>query len=561
MSHSRKSNPQHRYIVALLLISLIGSAHAVDAQKNMNDNKQSLLPIAKTYSSKQLPALQWTACDTISDPQYQCAKVTVPLDYDHLDKGTTWITVIKYIQQGADPKKWLVVGYGGPWGAGTYSLPNYIPMLSPRILNEYSIISFDPRGVGESQILACNITSLNDEIANNDFSTEEGIIRGLALNEKKTQLCIPEFHGFEKDIGTRNTVQDIEHIRELIGTDSLNFMMYSYSAIIPPLYAMSYPETLGQVVMDGAMLPKRNFADASMEDGEAFENTLYEFFKLCDEDSNCPLYGTSKTAYITLLQKLQSGATIPSNAADNMPLTLAKFFVAVKAALPYTGIQPKPLVAPNLWANYLAPGIAQALNNNDATLLVQLFQINTGYRNGTYYGDNSLYQAVICRDFSQPNDATIMQMSAIARTKWPLIGGYVAGNFLTMCKGWQSDPLPPIYFNPDEKLTHGMILSGIWDPETPPTWTKELYQLYPWHNMTVIYSLQPGHTNFLMSAGKCIESVVYDYFLQNKLPTDDFICPREYNPTANSSRNISQASAEFLRSNKSNKFKLGQGET
>lgn len=76
------------------------------------------------------PALNWQPCATA--PDFQCATMQVPLDYDSPNGTQIGIAVSRHLA--TDPAHRigsLVFNPGGPGGAGAASLPTIYPLFTP----------------------------------------------------------------------------------------------------------------------------------------------------------------------------------------------------------------------------------------------------------------------------------------------------------------------------------------------------------------------------------------------------------------------------------------------
>ena len=94
----------------------------------------------------------WSPCGD----DLQCGSVSVPLDYDRPDGGTIKIALER--RPAADPADRigsLVINPGGPGTSGIDDLQNELSVLTPELLDDFDIVSFDPRGVERSAPVEC----------------------------------------------------------------------------------------------------------------------------------------------------------------------------------------------------------------------------------------------------------------------------------------------------------------------------------------------------------------------------------------------------------------------
>ena len=96
--------------------------------------------------------LDWTTCRK----QFQCAQLTVPLDYRHPGGATIQLALLKV--PAADPAHRigsLVVNPGGPGAPGTDYAAQAAQVFLPPLLRSFDMVGFDPRGTGASDPVDC----------------------------------------------------------------------------------------------------------------------------------------------------------------------------------------------------------------------------------------------------------------------------------------------------------------------------------------------------------------------------------------------------------------------
>jgi pimeloyl-ACP methyl ester carboxylesterase len=99
-----------------------------------------------------VPALNWQPCDG----DFRCATATVPPDYAHPRGATVQIAVVEH--PATDPAHRigsLFFNPGGPGGSGITSLTTLYPEFPATLRARFDLVSFDPRGIGQSTVLRC----------------------------------------------------------------------------------------------------------------------------------------------------------------------------------------------------------------------------------------------------------------------------------------------------------------------------------------------------------------------------------------------------------------------
>src|SRR5215216_1487718 len=115
-------------------------------------------------------SLHWSDCGD----GFQCATATVPKDYDKRKDGTLNIAVIR--KPATDTKNRigsLFVNYGGPGGDGVQTTRDaYAGGLFDSLNDRFDIVSFDPRGTGESsRAIDCEANQETEGIYSKPFPT------------------------------------------------------------------------------------------------------------------------------------------------------------------------------------------------------------------------------------------------------------------------------------------------------------------------------------------------------------------------------------------------------
>lgn len=503
-----------------------------------------------TVLAEAAPALQWAPCQGINNSEYQCGMLTVPLNYQDPAAGNTQIAVIKYQQAGVSANNDLVFNFGGPWDVGTNTLPVLVQALQANnspLLSNFTLIDFDPRGVGLSHNLNCS-TPLLSQLANLNFASSEGVNQLISLNQQVGQTCAPQFNGFQNEMGTMATAEDLDQIRQALGVNQWSYVGYSYGTQLGSLYLSLYPQHIRAMVLDGNMPPIRDMQYIVMQTADAFEATLNVFFADCDANSSCPLYPNAEAAYDAAVAKIQISPIPTGAAARYLPLTLAHFYDAVYSTLPFTGMG-KNSITPDMWANDLAAGIKQVNQDNDGTILGSLLVSGNPYNDITFAKktisvvsstSNMTYQAVICSDLdNHPDSSSVLTLAQSLRNRDPRIGAYIGSNLLSDCIGWpaKSQPLPQLSY--PNNLAPVVLIANAADPETANIFSQELRNTIP--NSILVTWEGAGHTAFLTNEppGTCVADQVNAYLLNLTLPTQEQ-CDDVMNPTTPTSTKATQ---------------------
>lgn len=223
-------------------------------------------------------AVQWVECDPtilgmpidgldIQPPagRLQCAQVRAPMDWSEPQRGDVSLAVMRMAAGRPEARRGvLFFNPGGPgmdglsmtlhlWAAFADSNPASSQGAQQlRLLDEYDMVGFSPRGVGASTRLSCATNELTRFV---DFSaagwdTLENIANAHYNGRKQSEACAR--NPLTPYINTDATVRDMDLLRGLLGDEKLNYLGYSYGTWLGAWYASLFPEKVGRMVLDSA---------------------------------------------------------------------------------------------------------------------------------------------------------------------------------------------------------------------------------------------------------------------------------------------------------------------
>ncbi|MGH3586308.1 MAG: alpha/beta fold hydrolase, partial [Pseudonocardia sp.] len=181
-----------------------------------------------------------------ANPEFECARLEVPLDYAAPDGQTASVGVLRQRASG-DRIGSLLMNPGGPGASGMSLVGSLAPRIagSP-VTKRFDLVGFDPRGVGSS---TPTIDCLNDaewEAERADLDVDpspEGVAQTEAENKQYAQRCTERSGGPQvlANVGTRDVVKDLDILRAALGDEKLTYLGYSYGTRIGSAYAEAFP--------------------------------------------------------------------------------------------------------------------------------------------------------------------------------------------------------------------------------------------------------------------------------------------------------------------------------
>lgn len=204
--------------------------------------------------TNQKPA--WHRCDTSTPAAFQCATIKVPLDYGRPD-GKTIKLAISRVKTSVPGKRHgaLLFNPGGPGGEGL-DMPVMMKDVVPKKVREqYDLIGFDPRGVGQSSPVTCGLTGV-EQNTEHPYKAET-FSRDVKWAQTVADKCRARNGDRLPYITTRNTARDMDVIRAVLGEKKISYLGYSYGTYLGAVYAQMFPQRTDRFVLDSAVDPAR----------------------------------------------------------------------------------------------------------------------------------------------------------------------------------------------------------------------------------------------------------------------------------------------------------------
>ncbi len=458
--------------------------------------------------------LDWNSCEGAARAliDLECATLTVPLDYDAPDGDAIDIAVARTATAEADARIGsLVFNPGGPGGSGIEFLTSAATLVPAELAARFDLVSFDPRGVGASTAIDCEV-DFDDDVSLLSSDDDAGWDALVTDALGRADSCSAETLACEPYLGTNNAARDLDELRAALGDDRLSYVGFSYGTRLGATYAELFPDRVRALVLDGAVKPTDDSALIGLDQGPGFDAALESFAAACDADADCGLaeLGPTLEVYNGLVDEIADVGSFPTD-DDARVLTPGELQLGAVAALYSTQLWP-----------VLADALFVADTQQDGSLLQVLADSYLGRQpDGTY--DNSQLAGLVinCADEPRrpPADEVRNQAEQSAQASLYFADFLRAG---TGCIG-AADPLDPIAIGPAAGAAPILVIGTTGDPATPYEWAIELAGLL---SSGVLYTVEAeGHTAFL--SVPCVDEVVIDYLVALELPDEGSSCAAE----------------------------------
>lgn len=455
--------------------------------------------------------LEWAPCPEQDNPfaATQCATLQVPLDHSDPEGEQIDIAVARVVT--SDPGQRigsLVLNPGGPGGSGIDFLNQATVVIPPDVSARFDLVSFDPRGVGVSTALACDV-EIDDNVtllaAGDDAGWQALVDEADAIAEQ----CSADTLELANHVGTNNVARDLDLLRTALGDDALTYVGYSYGTRLGATYAELFPDRVRALVLDGGVKPTSDFHQLDLGQAEGFDRALENFAAACDSDDDCILGDLGPTLDVieALRTEIAELGSFPTD-DPNRVVTPGEFDLGVIAAL----------YSKSSWP-FLAEALFVADATQDATLLQILGDQYVGRQpDGTYANTRVANGFINCADDAarpSPDEARALAEEVAAQSVY----FDTALRASTGCVGFApaADPLvvgsaaeaPPI-----------LVVGNSGDPATPFEWSVELADSLA---SAVLFTVDAeGHTAY--GTIECATDPIDAYLVDLVIPAEGAGC-------------------------------------
>ncbi|MDA3625894.1 alpha/beta hydrolase [Saccharopolyspora sp. WRP15-2] len=465
----------------------------------------TLTPISASATSGRL---DWGACpEDVTKPGLECATLDVPLDYR--DPGGQTITIAISRLASTNPEKRrgvLLTNSGGPGGSGLDFPAALRDLGMPQdVLDSYDVIGMDPRGVGRSTPVTCDLTLAEQPTnipmyARNPAAVEEEAERVAAVAEKcgssPTAPLLPH-------ITTANTARDMDRVREALGEPAVSYFGISYGTYLGSVYTAMFPQRSDRFLIDSATGPDGWDSEFSRSFGQGFEDRFPDFAEFAAAN---PEYGLGETPEQVAAKYFELAARLDETPSPDGYNGQA-FRFATFAALYYDRELPR------LAETWHALDTGTPVPAPDSSAVAAAAPADN-------YQASQLH--VICNDSDWPEDVRTYQRNVeVDRFRHPMFGA--AGANITPCAFWPSEPVEPQVEITDEGPSNVLIIQNLRDPATPLAGARKLREAFG-DRARMVTADQGGHLAYLFLDDQCVHRIATNFLVNGERPGHDLAC-------------------------------------
>lgn len=457
--------------------------------------------------------VNWSECGS----GFECAMVEVPLDYENPDDRAIELSVVRHLAESDNRVGSLITNPGGPGGSGVALVRDSLDFaFRTELVDNFDIVGFDPRGVGESTPVTCldgdEMDAYNYDIPPGKRGSDEWYEFRDESAEDFANACEDNSDGILEFITTENSARDIDVLRGVLGDTELYYLGFSYGTYLGATYAELFPDQVGRLVLDGAMDPTVRGSEVGVIQMIGFENALRAYMEDCLSGKDCPFSGTTDQALKDLNALLASVDAKPLELSDGRMLGGDSLVLGILTAL----------YSEESWP-YLTMALEGALEGDGETAML-LADMYNGREGEGKYSDNSTeaFTAYNCMDY--PDDGTQEEYDEAdrkIREEAPTIAEFTTGGG-NPCAYWAYPPSgtrDPIAASGAAPI---VVLGTTNDPATPYQWSVNLADQL--ESGVLVTREGEGHTGY-NKGNSCVDEAIEAYLIEGVVPKDGLNCP------------------------------------
>jgi pimeloyl-ACP methyl ester carboxylesterase len=416
-----------------------------------------------------------------------CAAVSVPEDWRQPGGRKIELHVAIVGAESTRPDADVVTFLdGGPGGAASEDYPAVAPALE-LLRARHSILLVDQRGTGGSNALSCAPPRDADESGSGRRAlTQEGSAVQRWVHECLAELAgraAPQFYT------TSAAVRDLEAVRQALGAPRLDLIAVSYGTRLAQQYAHAYPTAVRSVVLDS---PVPNSLALLTDHARNLEQALRALFARCVADRSCAQRFADPYATLYRVRarlQAQSQAVIVRDPVSFEPSERTLTGDDLAALVRFYAYSPAT-------AALLPLMLQQAEQGNYATLLGQKQLLAQDLADQV---TGALELSVVCAE-----DVDLLRVRS--EDEDTLLGNDAIRRAQTACALWPRGERPADFHQPWQSSIPTLLLSGEFDPVTPPEYSRRIAQGLEDARVLLV----PGQGHGVMSAG-CMPRLIEQF--------------------------------------------------
>lgn len=375
----------------------------------------------------------------------KCGVIEVFEQPDASEGPTIGIAVLVVPASGDNPASDPVFVLAGGPGQGAASLAQWVAPRLESLSRDRDLVFVDLRGTGASGALDCPFEDYEDL----------GEMLAAEFHPERLADCLASYGEVDlRHYSTEAQMADLELVRAKLGYEQINLLAISYGTRAALTYLRRHPERVRAMVLDGVVpLDHAIYPEIPASSEQALAHLLAD----CRDDDACgATYPGLERELEQVLAELDTQRRLVelphprTGAIERVDVTRTGFLGALRMAL-YSAESAA-----------LIPLMIHAAHRGDFGPIAAL-TLRSGKHAKTL--SLGLYLTVSCaEELAGLDEATIR--AATAELRW-----FDAQSMLDLraaCERWRPAAPPPDFRTPTHAAAPTLLLSGRYDPVTPP---------------------------------------------------------------------------------------------
>jgi pimeloyl-ACP methyl ester carboxylesterase len=412
------------------------------------------------------------------DPSAECGVVSV-FENQRVQEGRRidiHFTVLRALSGASHDAVFVLAGGPGAPGSSMRGIAD--GWLAP-IRDAADIVFIDQRGTGKSNALLCPTNA-----ATNPASVFGHVIDPIAVEGCRRRL---ETHADLTQYTTDASAADMDSVRARLGYERISLYGVSYGTRLAQAYMRRFPDRVRVSVLDG-VLP---FGEVAVSYARSLQQSLDRAFSACRQNPNCQgAHPRLAEDFISLERRLtkepaRAIVTPLSGSAVSVRLSVGDFNYAVRGIL----------YGARGWTE-LPDMVGRAVESRDVGEFAQRY-LDRATRIDSQLA-LGLHLSVVCGE----DLAFVTDAAANTAAAGTILGRYLVDEYRTACAEWPRSAVREDAQRPANARIPTILLSGYFDPVTPPEFAERVAGSLPINLLIVSPSTAHG------SASACSGAII-----------------------------------------------------
>lgn len=403
-----------------------------------------------------------------------CTRLAVPENHSDPNGRTIELAVALVTAEGQGMPDPIVMIAGGPGQSALDSYPLVHNAFADARRNR-NVLLVDARGTGKSNPLPCKDAQGRSAVMDEDKATIEAA-RAFAERCRDELSKTADLRYYS----TSDHIRDLDRVREALGIEKLNLIGVSYGTRVAQQYAKRYPQHTRTVTLD-SVLP--NSIVLGSEHARNLDTALERIFQRCRDDEACSRnLGDPAEKLATVRKRLRAGGLEAVRYRDPISgdwHTDVPGYTHLGTLLRLYAYQPEVAALLPLIVNDAEAGHYESL-------LAQARAVFTNVSDSIMHG---MQLSVLCTE-----DPELAPNPRDAET---VMGSEFVDFMLAQCEVWPKGERPADFREPLTGELPVLVISGEFDPVTPPRYGDEVVASLP----NSRHIVAPGQGHNVIGAG------------------------------------------------------------